>query len=207
MWPQRIEPKTNRALPRLGLIFTASGVQVLWGVQWLLVMITSGSIAWSVWVWHDGQWLTEEAAQYEAAGRRVQEQNRQFAAEATRAGLDVSPGQRNTIARQTSFMTHVQKSRSLSWSRLLTDLEETVPPHISLSSVALNVANSTIALKGAALTLKDLTKFVDLLEAHHAFSQVILSEHRMAQAEQGPSAHDALRPLEFAMTVHYRPPI
>jgi hypothetical protein len=205
MWPQRIGRKMNRAVPRLGLVFTASGVQILRTVQWMLVIMTVSSIAWTVWLWHDGQWLAEEAAQYEAAGARVQAQNHQFAAEAIRAGMDVSPERMKTITRQASFMTHVQKSRSLSWSRLLTDLEEAVPPHISLSSVSLNFANSTIALKGTALTLKDLTGFVDQLEAHHAFSQAVLSEHHIAETERAASAHDILRSLEFVMTVHYRP--
>jgi hypothetical protein len=205
MWRPSIARTTRRALPRLGLAFTASGIQILWSVQWLLVIMTCGSIAWSVWLWRDGQWLAEEADRYEAASERVQEQNRQFAAEAIRAGIDVSPERMKLITRQASFMTHVQKSRSLSWSRLLTHLEEAVPPHISLSSVGLNFANATIALKGTALTLKDLTGFVDQLEAHHAFSQAVLSEHHMAEVEQAASTREALRPLEFVMTVHYRP--
>jgi Tfp pilus assembly protein PilN len=203
MWPYPTVRKTRRPPPHLGLVFTASGIQILWAVQWLLVIITGSSLAWSVWLWRDGQWLAEEAAQYEAASERVQEQNRRFAVEAARAGIEVSPEQMKTINRQTSFMAHVQKSRTLSWSRLLTHLEETVPPHISLSSVGLNFANSTIALKGTALTLKDLTEFVDQLEAHAAFSQAVLSEHHVAEAEQAVRSSDALRPLEFVMTVHY----
>src|SRR5205823_723341 len=70
-----------------------------------------------------------------------------------------------------------------SWTRLLTDLEESVPPRISIESISVDTRESEIALDGSAMSLRDLTAFIISLEDHPAFMGAVLVRHRVLESD------------------------
>ena len=101
------------------------------------------------------------------------------------------------------------------------DLEEAVPPRVSISSVTLNFKESTILLNGAVRTLPDLAAIVNSLESHSKFRKVVLSQHRVqASPTSGPTEasqpggadatkktieKEGSRQVHFSLTVAYHP--
>lgn len=208
--PTRNDPPP---LPHLHIALTARGFEFIHAGQWAMVLLLLGSLGTAGWLWWERQILLEEAAYYELATRRDQEANRQFLDKAARAGLDLSDERMREIQREVTFANQFLERRAFSWTRLLNDLEEAVPPNVSISSVGLNVKDSTIMLNGTALTLADLTALVNRLEGHRSFLNVILSRHTFRESgiagetnvTGAVSGKAELRIVEFAMTVMYRP--
>ena len=197
------------SFPTLHLSLTAAGFSLLRAVQWGLTFVIAGSATVALWFWWDSRVIAELAAQREHATERAQETNRQFVQQASQAGMDLSEARANELGHQVAFVNRLTEQRAFSWTRFLSDLEEAVPPHISISSVALDFKEIVITLNGTALTLKDLTTLVNKLENHPAFRNVVLSQHRIQeQAGRGESntpGKDEARTVEFTMTVTYRP--
>ena len=197
------------SFPTLHLSLTAAGFSLLRAVQWGLTFVIAGSATVALWFWWDSRVIAELAAQREHATERAQETNRQFVQQASQAGMNVSEARANELGHQVAFVNRLTEQRAFSWTRFLSDLEEAVPPHISISSVALDFKEIVITLNGTALTLKDLTTLVNKLENHPAFRNVVLSQHRFQeQAGRGESnapGKDEARTVEFTMTVTYRP--
>ena len=197
------------SLPILQLSLTATGFSLLRALQWSLTFVIAASATVALWFWWDSRVIAELAAQREHATERAQETNRQFVQQASQAGMDLSDARANELGHQVAFVNRLTEQRAFSWTRFLSDLEEAVPPHISISSVALDFKEIVITLNGTALTLKDLTTLVNKLENHPAFRNVVLSQHRFQeQAGRGESnapGKDEARTVEFTMTVTYRP--
>ena len=193
----------------LHLSLTAAGFSLLRAVQWSLTFVIAASATVALWFWWDSRVIAELAAEREHATERAQETNRQFVQQASQAGMNVSEARANELGHQVAFVNRLTEQRAFSWTRFLSDLEEAVPPHISISSVALDFKEIVITLNGTALTLKDLTTLVNKLENHPAFRNVVLSQHRFQeQAGRGESntpGKDEARTVEFTMTVTYRP--
>ena len=194
-------------LPTLHRSLAAHGLAVVRLVQWSLAAVVTGSVVVTGWLWWDSRALDEQAAQYETAAVRIQEANRQFAQESLRAGFDLSETRRKTLAQEVSFSRRVAKQHAFSWTQFLSDLEETVPSHVSLNSVALAPKEAVISLNGSALALADVTAFVNALESHRAFRNVVLSQHRVQEPSKDREHQAPSRPtIEFTLTVTYRPP-
>jgi Tfp pilus assembly protein PilN len=191
---------------------SAQGFDFLKAGQWALVCVIALAAGWTAWLGWESRALTAEAIHYESTTARLQEINRQFARAAATSGIDLSPERLKTLGREVSFMNHVLQKRAFSWTQLLTSLEETVPPGISLVSVTLNFTDSTVSLSGASLSVKHLTGFVNNLETHPAFSNVLLSHHRVkdngGRAEikklEIPNERLDHEATEFTMTAVYR---
>ncbi len=195
-------------LPIVHVPLTAKGFAALRAAQWSLVAFVIGTAAATSWFWWESRGLHEQAAQYESGTRRVQEATERFIQEAAKTGADLSEARLKTLAQEVSFTNHMLKQRAFSWTRFLSDLEEAVPPRISIRSVTLSATDATIALAGSALTLKDVTALVTGLESHPAFRNVVLSQHRVQEPSKDEQAKKPSRPtVDFAMTVHYRPPL
>ncbi|WP_447973535.1 PilN domain-containing protein [Nitrospira sp. Kam-Ns4a] len=198
-------------LPRLSLQFASPDWRALRTGQWGLWLVLLGSLTFSAWAWTDSISHHDEADRYEQAARRTQTETRQFIAKAKQAGFNLSDERTKTLPREVAFANQLLEKRAFSWTRFLSDLESTVPPRVSITSVAINFTGLTITLTGAALTLKDLTSFVDGLEAHEAFEKAVLSHHRTTElfprnARGGPGREQAGIPIvEFTLTVAYRP--
>jgi Tfp pilus assembly protein PilN len=122
------------------------------------------------------------------------------------AGFDLSEARQQALPREVGFAKQLADQRAFSWTRMLSDLEEAVPPSVSLGSVALTPRESIVTLNGSALTLKDVTAFVNALENHRAFRDVVLSQHRVKESTKEEGHHYRQRPaVEFTLTVTYRP--
>ncbi len=214
LWPAgggKQEPTTPPAyLPRLHVPLTAIGFSLVRVVQWVLTLVIAASVTVAAWFGWDSRMIAEQAGQYERAAERVQDMNRQFAKHATLAGINLSEERAKALGQKVVFTNQLIEQRTFSWTRFLSDLENAVPPRISISSVALNFKDAVITLNGSALTLKDLTTLVNGLENHAAFRNVVLSQHRIQEpaARDGSQTlgHEGTRTVEFTMTVTYRPP-
>jgi len=197
------------SLPTLHLPLTATGFSLLRALQWGLTFVIAGSATVALWFSWDSRMIAELAAQRASAAERVQETNRQFVQQASQAGMNLSEARATELGHQVSFVNRLTEQRAFSWTRFLSDLEEAVPPHISISSVALDFKEIVITLNGTALTLKDLTAMVNKLDNHPAFRNVVLSQHRFvepsARGESNAPGKDETRTVEFTMTVTYRP--
>lgn len=202
-------PTGPALLPTLHLSLTASGFSLLRAAQWGLTLIIAASATTVLWFWWETWMIDDLAAQREQATERVRETNRQFTLQAAQTGMDLSEARANELGRQVAFVNRLTEQRAFSWTQFLSDLEEAVPPHISISSVALDFKENVITLSGAALTLKDLATLVNKLETHAAFRNVVLSQHRFLEptgkGESNASGKDEARTVEFTMTVTYRP--
>lgn len=175
-------------------------------VQWTLATVVAGSIVATGWLWWDSQAVDGHAVRYEMAAARIQEANRTFAQESLRAGFDLSESRRKVLAQEVSFSKRVAEQHAFSWTQMLSALEETVPPRVSINSVALASNEAVISLNGTALALVDVTTFVNALESHRAFRNVVLSQHRIKEpVKDGESHAPSRQTVEFTLTVTYRP--
>ncbi len=195
-------------LPTLHRSLAAHGFAVVRAAQWALTAVIVGSILMTGWLWRESQGLNEQAVQYATGAARIQETNRQFAQASLRAGFDLSDSRRKTLAQEVSFSTRVAEQHAFSWTQFLSALEETVPPHVSINAVTLAPKEAVISLNGSALALADITAFVNALENHRAFRNVILSQHRVQEPSKDRESHGPSRPtVEFTLTVTYKPAV
>jgi type IV pilus assembly protein PilN len=195
-------------LPMLHRSLAAQGFAMVRLVQWSLAAVVAGSVVATGWLWWDSRALEEQAAQYETAAARLQEANRQFAQESLQAGFDLSETRRKALAQEVSFSRRVAEQHAFSWTQFLSALEETVPARVSISSVALAPKEAVISLNGSALALADVTTFVNALENHRAFRNVVLAQHRVQESSRDRDHQVPSRPtVEFTLTVIYRPPV
>lgn len=198
-------------LPRLSLAFTTPGWRLLHAGQAGLWLVILASLGFSLWAWRDSRTLQTDAARYEQAAERIRADTQQFVAQAKQAGLNLSDERTKTIPREVAFANQLLEKLAFSWTRFLSDLENTVPPRTSIASVSLNFNGSTITLTGTALSLKDVTTFVDRLENHPSFEKVALSQYRTTELRpkerHGQRGHEpeGMPVVEFTMTVLHRP--
>lgn len=202
-------------LPRLHLAVTAPGVVLVRGIQvgmMLGILGAWGLIGW----WWESQRLEEQTEHYETATARIESLNVQFADELKRDGLTLTAEQIATVKGEVAFANQLSQKRTFSWAQLLSDLEDTVPPHISIQSVALTFLDSTVTLQGVARTLKDLNAFVEHMQTHRAFQKAVLKNHQMKQVTERKNSKlgefylvqvdgSPGRNVDFNMTVIYRP--
>jgi Tfp pilus assembly protein PilN len=180
-------------------------------VGMLVAMLTS--LGLSAWLWQESVDLELAAERVEAAAAKLQAANLQLNGELVAEGLTLKAAQLTDLKREIVFANHVSAKRDLSWARLLSDLEEATPPHVSYSSVQLNYKEATVTLQGATASLADLNALVASLDGHDAFGKATLSSHALeaAKDEKGEVAsHDSaglpnVKQVLFDMTATYRP--
>jgi len=196
-------------LPRLRLPLTARGFGVLRAAQAIMSLVIAGGIGAAVWFWAESRILRAAAVPYEAATQRIIGITANYVKQAKLAGYDLSDERLTGLEQEVSFANQMVAKRAFSWTRFLTDLEDAVPPRVSISSVALGFKDgaSTITLTGSALMLRDLTALVNGLENHAAFRHVVLSHHRIQgppERADGTSREQAgARRVEFGLTATY----
>jgi len=143
----------------------------------------------------------------------LQAANVQLNHDLSEEGLTLKALQLADLKREIIFANHMSAKRDLSWARLLSDLEEATPPHVSYSSVQFNYKDATVTLQGATATLLDLNTLVASLDGHHAFGKATLVSHALeaAKDEKGEVAsRDSVglpnvKQVLFDMTAMYRP--
>ena len=200
-------------LSQLGLTFTRPEIAVMRGLQVVMVVAILTSLVTSTWLWQRSLEQDSAAERAEAAAAKLQSANLQLNRELTQEGLTLKAVQLAELKREIVFANHVSAKRDLSWARLLSDLEEATPPHVSYSSVQLNYKDATVTLQGATASLADLNALVASLDAHQAFGKATLSSHALeaAKDEKGEvTSRDSaglpnVKQVLFDMTAMYRP--
>lgn len=187
---------------RLRVSLTAPGMSQLVLVQWLLASVLIAALSAAAGIWWHSQTLAEQIQHLERELSAIQDRNRQLRTEALQAGLDLSEARMSELPQEIDFAQQLQRLEGFSWTQFLNDLESAVPATVSLDSVVLNFKDSSIALRGTAKTLDDLNEFVENLEAHQAFHEVVLSRHA-AQAVNERKRIDGRRVIVFSLTVLY----
>ena len=186
-------------LPSLMISLTPPGIRTIQWIQWGLTFLTGALLLWSTWIWLESHTLRDRIAHYEAAVKRGQQINQQYIQQLQREGFDLSKSRQQTLPKEVAFAKRLRMQQAFSWTRFLSDLETAVPPRISMASVSLNFKNGSIALGGSAEALKDLMSFVEKLEAHPAFHNVVLSKH----FEKTKGGKNKIPYIVFNMTVSY----
>ena len=136
----------------------------------------------------------QESLTIQAELDRVRQQDLDLMAEARREGIDLSAEALKRLPSDVELANQLLEKRTFSWTKFLTELEQTIPPRLALNSVRLDQAGTTVRLTGTAAALEDITAFTVGLQDHATFKDPILAQHRVGQ--------NGL--VEFDVTVQYR---
>lgn len=200
-------------LPRMHLSLSADGFGVLRAAQVVMSLAIVGGVGAALWSLAESRDLQARAVPYETAANRIIESTGAYMKEAKLAGYDLSDERLKGLDGEVAFTNQMVAKRAFSWTRFLSDLEEAVPPRVSISSVGVSFKDgvSTIAVAGSAVALRDLTALVNGLEGHAAFRNVVLSHHQTQGPPEKPGDQsrdlEGTRQVEFSLTVTYRPPL
>lgn len=189
-------------LPRLHLPLTASGIAGLKYLQTALALVSVLLLLTNVWLWRTAGDVEDRIAALETTILQTRNVYRKFRRQAEIEGFDVSPARLQTLRREVALTNRVIQSQRFSWTQFLDDLEHATPHQISMQSIVLN--RESLTLSGTALTLQELTAFVDQLKIHPAFHHVEISSHksqrRSMRSQTGPATF-----IAFNLAVSYDP--
>ena len=206
-------PRAVSPVPHIAFSVTPTAITILRVMQWMAVVLCCVSLAVALTWWNDSVVMEETATHLDGVVRRLNQANTNRAERMTRERLTLSADQIAAITRDVRFVNQLAEKRAFSWSRLLADLESTLPPHMALRTVQLNFQDSTVALHGSAAALQDIRTFMTNLEHHTAFRHAALASHRLEHQERQPSQASMAVPdtmqsergVDFQLTVGYRP--
>lgn len=211
----RFARRTTEAIPTvpsLRLAVAPPMVATLRALQWSLLGLTVLSVGLIGWWWQESHDVDAIAERYETAAARTDTLNRHFEAQLVRDGLTLSGDQLALVQGKIAFANLLSAKRAFSWTRLLSELEETIPAHVSIGSVKLDVQQSTIVVDGVASSLQDVNVFVQTLQTHRAFQKAVLAKHEVHKGREGGAVtlpreggRDTPRHgIEFTLAVGYR---
>ncbi len=207
---------TSSPVPHLALSITPPATKLLNVMQWVAVVVCCASLALTLKWWNDSVVMEATATHLDRVVQRLNHANTSRSESMTRERLTLSMDQIAAIQHNVLFVNQLAEKRAFSWSRLLADLEATIPPQMALRTIQLNFQDSTIALHGSAASLQDLHAFMSNLEHHTAFRHATLASHRIVHPEShplrpsqtNPAELDTLRSapsVDFQLAVGYRP--
>jgi type IV pilus assembly PilN-like protein len=181
-------------------------------LQWFLVCLTVISIGLAGSWWWESQDFDAMAKRYETAAARTETLNRQFEEQLAREGLTLPGDQIAMIQGKIVFANQLSEKRAFSWTRMLSELEETVPSHVSIGSVKLDFQQSHIVVDGLARNLQDVNAFVQTLQSHRAFQNAVLAKHEVHKGRDGGAVAMPIdggpdgprHGIEFTLAVGYR---
>ncbi len=148
-------------------------------------------IAWNMW---QGVLIYEESRIIEAELERVRQLDHMVIAEAKNEGIDLSEGALKRLSSEVGLANQLLEQRTFSWTTFLTELEQTIPPHLALTSIRLDQVGKTVQLTGTATNLEEITAFTVGLQNHATFKNPVLAQHRVGSSGL----------VEFDVTVQYR---
>ncbi|MCA9471942.1 MAG: PilN domain-containing protein [Nitrospirales bacterium] len=187
--------------PRTHLSLAAPGMKNLSLTQWVLTLVTVGTLIISGCIWWASQTIDEESAQFRQLTNELRAHNQELIMKASSRGFDLSKARIESLPKEIQFANQVRKQLGFSWTQFLNDLESTVPTTIAMDSVKVNFKEASIALSGSAKTLADINGLVDHLESHPSFHHVVLSQHAQKRQKKSPESPFVL----FTLTVLYEP--
>ena len=176
----------QQRIPTMHLSFQSPAVAVVRGVQWVLALIALTSLGFAVLFLQESRSLGEQSDYYEHALARQQRVTQLLTEDMARAGLTLTDEQINAVRKEIAFANQLTEKRDFSWTEMLHNLEEGMPPHVSINSVRLNFQDSTIRLQGTVKSIQDLDALVTKLNEAGTFSRVGLTEHNI-QTNVGPA--------------------
>ncbi len=178
-------------------------------VQWIQRGLTAGCLAALVvvgwWGWNSRA-VDETAAAYERSTARIERATNEFVEQMRQDRQAFSQEQVAMIREQVAFANQLSEKRNFSWTKLLSDLEATLPPHVALVNIKLDFQESAIVLEGTAVRLQDVNAFITHLHAHRAFRHAVLDRHE-ARHERTENDAGGTDGLEFRLSVRYLPPL
>jgi hypothetical protein len=134
-----------------------------------LVILWDLHQAWNIG--QDNEAMTDTLA-------RVREQDRELLARVSRQGMDLSDSAIQILPKEVAFANQLIAKRGFSWTRFLSELEQSIPPRIAVNSIRLDPANSVVHLTGSALNLEDVTALTVTFQDHARFKDPVLGQHR-----------------------------
>lgn len=191
-------------------------IRVMSHLQWLAVVVAVAASVLAVKWWQESVVMEDTAAHLDRVVTRLHHANARLSEDMIREQLTLSPDEIATVKREVVFVNELTEKRGFSWSRLLADLETTLPLHMALHTVRVNFHDSTIALHGSAASLQEVQTFVARLEQHAGFRHATLASHRLEHPDtpqpHSPQAIELERArspvagrVDFQLTVGYRP--
>jgi hypothetical protein len=200
------------SVPSFRLAMVPPVVSTLRALQWSLIGLMVLSLGLTGWWWQESQDDDAVAERYESATARTETLNRRFEAQLTRDGLTLPGDQIAMVQGKIAFANLLSEKRAFSWARLLSELEETVPAHVSIGSVKLDFQQSKIVLDGLARNLQDVNVFVQTLQGHRAFQKAVLAKHEVHKGRDGGAVAMPIEGgtdtpshgIEFTLAVEYR---
>jgi len=127
---------------------------------------------------------------------KVREQDQQLLAEAKQLDIDLSESSLQQLPAEVTLANQFLAKRNFSWTRFLSDLEEVIPPRVSIESVHIDPGSAIIHLTGSAVSLENVTALTVKMQDHQTFHDPVLGQHRT-----GPTGL-----VEFDLMLRYRPP-
>ncbi len=164
-------------VPRVHVHLSPPGINSLRLAQFGLKLVTAGALALTISLWWVGITLHDKIDTVAQQTRMISTETAQIVAQAEAKGLDLSEHAIQNIPQHISFVKQVRERVGFSWTQLLTDLEAAVPEGLMMSTVSLDEKTNTVLLNGSTQTLQDLNQLIHQLEKHHAFHDVILTQH------------------------------
>jgi len=209
--PSRRRPTDLPTLPSVHLSVAPNIIRVVRWIQWTLAGIILCASGISSWWWWETSGLEEEAARYAVAAARTGEWNRQTSAQMRAEQLTLTAQQIDAIKQDVAFINHLADKRAFSWTQLLSDLEEALPPGTSIGKIQLDMKESNVTFDGLAASMQHLNGLMASFQSRPAFSHPILHHHKIVEAEKPSGRHDVEEGLEsaparveYSLTVQYR---
>ncbi len=139
----------------------------------------------------------QQAADLEPALQRVVKLDAQFLAQSEQEGITLTEKTMQDLPQTISFTNRILAQRSFSWSTLLHELEQTVPPGLALKGIQNDFNDSiTVRLSGTAVSFELVTAFILALSNHATFFEPQLTHHN--EKKEGL--------VDFSLHVGYRGP-
>jgi Tfp pilus assembly protein PilN len=86
-------------------------------------------------------------------------------------------------ARRLAAIGDIMARKGFSWTTLLTALEETLPPNVSLTGIKAETKGGAVVIDGMAFSANDVLQFVSALSARGDFTDVFLLRHSQENRE------------------------
>lgn len=206
-------PATQAGIPAVHLSVAPPAIRVVRWTQWTLAGSILCACGLSGWWWCESRTLADEAARYASAAARTEELNRQFAAAMRAERLTLTPQEIAAIKQEVTFINQLAGKRAFSWTQLLSDLEDALPPGTAIGRIQLDMKESLVAFDGFAARMQDVNALMASLQSHPAFHRPVLHHHKIIEAETIRGRHEtagrmdrAPAGVEYSLTVRYRSP-
>jgi hypothetical protein len=196
-WIQQALARMGQSTPRDRLFVLNLSGRYRWyiGPTRLLIMFVSALLCLvMVWDLRLAWDIRQDLDTMTATLARVQEQDRELLARVGRGGMDLSDAAIQMLPKEVAFANQLIAKRGFSWTRFLSELEQSIPPRIAVISIRLDPANSVVHLTGSAMNFEDVTALTVMFQDHARFKDPVLGQHR--------DAGNGL--VEFDLSLRYR---